>query len=180
MLYASQNDPQYKDGYYRHGRYPFVLDRLFPIEDSPAGFGYIDIMQSPQLYIDKPESASLSSKMVPLCRASALVYPRFARSIRRNLQTGPRTSFMSPDAWRTEISSRSRWIPCRRILQTISTQKLTSSKETSGNRDFAQGGTASGVTAAAAIAALQEAGNKLSRDMLRYLSRIPQNHGALH
>ena len=37
-------------------------------------------------------------------------------------------------------------------------------KEISGNRDMTQGGTAGGVTAASAIAALQEAGSKLSRD----------------
>ena len=40
-------------------------------------------------------------------------------------------------------------------------------KEISGNRDLTQGGTTGGVTAASAIAALQEAGSKLSRDMLK-------------
>jgi len=40
-------------------------------------------------------------------------------------------------------------------------------KETRGNRDFSQGGTTSGVTATSAIAALQEAGSKLSRDMIK-------------
>lgn len=40
-------------------------------------------------------------------------------------------------------------------------------KEISGNRDVSQGGTTSGLTAASAIAALQEAGSKLSRDMLK-------------
>ena len=40
-------------------------------------------------------------------------------------------------------------------------------KEISGNRDVSQGGTSGGVTAASAIAALQEAGSKLSRDMLK-------------
>lgn len=46
-------------------------------------------------------------------------------------------------------------------------QKIEELKETSGNRDFSQGSTASGVTAASAIAALQEAGSKLSRDMIK-------------
>jgi hypothetical protein len=45
--------------------------------------------------------------------------------------------------------------------------KIDELKETSGNRDFSQGGTTSGVTAASAIAALQEAGSKLSRDMIK-------------
>jgi hypothetical protein len=44
--------------------------------------------------------------------------------------------------------------------------KIYELKETSGNRDVSQGSTSGGVTAAAAIAALQEAGNKLSRDMI--------------
>ena len=39
-------------------------------------------------------------------------------------------------------------------------------KETAGNRDVMSGGTAGGVTAATAIAALQEAGGKLSRNMI--------------
>ena len=44
--------------------------------------------------------------------------------------------------------------------------KIDELKETSSNRDVSQGSTSGGVTAAAAIAALQEAGNKQSRDMI--------------
>ena len=44
--------------------------------------------------------------------------------------------------------------------------KINELKETTANRDYNAGSTTSGVTAAAAIAALQEAGNKTSRDML--------------
>ena len=40
-------------------------------------------------------------------------------------------------------------------------------KQVSGNWDVSQGGVASGITAASAIAALQEAGSKLSRDMIK-------------
>ena len=46
-------------------------------------------------------------------------------------------------------------------------KKIDELKETSGNRDFSQGGVSSGVTAASAIAALQEAGSKLTRDMVK-------------
>jgi hypothetical protein len=52
-------------------------------------------------------------------------------------------------------------------VQNILSFKIDELKETSGNRDFSQGSTSSGVTAATAIAALQEAGSKLSRDMIR-------------
>jgi hypothetical protein len=44
--------------------------------------------------------------------------------------------------------------------------KIEELKETSSNRDVSQGSSSGGVTAAAAIAALQEAGNKTSRDMI--------------
>jgi hypothetical protein len=50
--------------------------------------------------------------------------------------------------------------------QNILQMKIDELKETSGNRDVSQGSTSGGVTAAAAIAALQEAGNKLSRDLI--------------
>jgi hypothetical protein len=38
---------------YDHGKYPFVFDPLFVEEDSPAGFGYIDVMKDCQNAIDK-------------------------------------------------------------------------------------------------------------------------------
>jgi hypothetical protein len=44
--------------------------------------------------------------------------------------------------------------------------KIDELKETSSNRDVSQGSSSGGVTAAAAVAALQEAGNKTSRDMI--------------
>lgn len=44
--------------------------------------------------------------------------------------------------------------------------KVDEMKETANNRDVSSGSTSGGVTAAAAIAALQEAGNKASRDMI--------------
>ncbi len=54
ILYASENDPDYAQrGYYDHGQYPFVFDPMFPVEDSPAGMGYIDVLRQPQAYIDR-------------------------------------------------------------------------------------------------------------------------------
>jgi len=55
------------------------------------------------------------------------------------------------------------------------TFKVNELKETSGNRDFSQGSTNYGVTAASAILALQEAGNKLSRDMIKSAFRAYAN-----
>jgi hypothetical protein len=50
------------------------------------------------------------------------------------------------------------------IYLEVLNRKVDELKETTGNRDISTGGTTSGVTAASAIAAMQEAGSKLSRD----------------
>ena len=58
VLYASENDPELaRRGFYDHGKYPFVFDPLFMEEDSPAGFGYIDVMKDTQTAIDEMNHA---------------------------------------------------------------------------------------------------------------------------
>ena len=56
--------------------------------------------------------------------------------------------------------------PLSDIYVTVAQMKIEEMKDTASNRDVNSGSTGSGVTAAAAIAALQEAGNKSSRDMI--------------
>ena len=52
------------------------------------------------------------------------------------------------------------------VYVAILNNKIAEMKETAGNRDVANGGTAAGVTAGTAIAALQESSGKLSRNMI--------------
>jgi hypothetical protein len=52
------------------------------------------------------------------------------------------------------------------MLTDVRRMKIDELKETTGNHDVAQGSAVGGVTAAQAIEALQEAGNKSSRDMI--------------
>jgi hypothetical protein len=54
--------------------------------------------------------------------------------------------------------------PLTPIYVQVVKDKIDELKETTGNRDVSTGGTTSGVTAASGIAAMQEAGSKLSRD----------------
>ena len=54
--------------------------------------------------------------------------------------------------------------PLNQIYVTILGNKIQELKETTGNRDVSTGGTTGGATAASAIAAMQEAGSKLTRD----------------
>ena len=166
VLYASQNDPALSGrGLYDHGQYPFVFDPLFVEEDSPAGFGYIDVMKDCQTAIDKmnhamDENVLLAAKQRYVLSDTAGVNEEeladFSRDIVHVAGRLGEESF--------------------RPLQTAGLQgnslsyrqsRIDELKEISGNRDMTQGGTTGGVTAASAIAALQEAGSKLSRDMLK-------------
>lgn len=165
VLYASENDPEYQEGYYKHGLYPFVIDRMYPIEDSPAGFGFVDIMKSPQIYIDKLdaivlENAAIAGKPRWFYRdACGVNQEEFADWSKNFVHVAGKME--DGDLKQITVDTLPAYLVNH--MQT----KIDELKETSGNRDFSQGGTASGVTAAAAIAALQEAGNKLSRDMLK-------------
>ena len=166
VLYASENDPQYADrGFYDHGLYPFVFDPLFMEEDSPAGFGYIDVMKECQTAIDKmnhamDENVLLSSRQRYVLSDTAGVNEEELTDLSRDIIHV--VGRLNDDSFRP--------------LQTAGLQgnslsyrnsRIEELKEISGNRDMTQGGTAGGVTAASAIAALQEAGSKLSRDMLK-------------
>lgn len=166
VLYASENDPDLAvRGFYDHGRYPFVLDVLFPVTGSPAGFGYIDIMKSPQRYIDLLDeiilrNARLAGKPRWFYRDSCGVNEQeFADWNRDFVHVAGRLE--EGDLRQITVNPLPAFITNHRL------NKVAELKETSGNRDFTQGGVAQGVTAASAITALQEAGSKLSRDCIR-------------
>ena len=166
VLYASENDAQYAErGYYDHGKYPFVFDVLFPMAGSPAGFGMIDVMQSAQAAIDRLDKAIVRNADI----ASRVRY--FARdtgSVNEKEFADLDKDFVHCAGDVGEDSLRQIVVhPLADIYATILNNKISELKETSGNRDYSQGATTSGVTAASAIAALQEAGSKLSRDMLK-------------
>lgn len=166
VIYASENDDDYKDvGFYDHGLYPFEFDTLFPVEGSVVGFGYIDVMKSPQIYIDKLDQIVLKN-------CGMVGAPRFFTSTGTNVNMEEFSDWSVPfvhvDGMIDE--SKLKQIQVNTIPAYIYNHmqlKIDELKETSGNRDFSQGSTQSGVTAASAIAALQEAGSKLSRDMIK-------------
>lgn len=166
VLYASENEPQYaRRGYYDHSEYPFVFDVLFPEEGTPCGFGYVDIMKDPQMYIDKLNQIIMQN-------AFDLGNPRyFAKDdvgINKAQFSDKKNKFVDFVGRLDDTNFRKIEVsPIDSSVVNHLTAKIEELKETSGNRDFSQGGTTSGVTAASAIAALQEAGSKLSRDMIK-------------
>lgn len=167
VLYATENDEKYKDkGLYDHGKYPFVFDVMFQNEGSPAGFGYVDIMKSPQAYIDELNDVILKN-------AKLACKPRF---LVKNGTTVNKEQFANWDNDFIDVTGNNLGEESIRQLSvntlpsiyvSLLNNKVEELKETSGNRDFSQGSTSSGVTSGTAIASLMEAGSKLSRDQIK-------------
>ena len=165
LLYASENDPAMAGGFYPHGQYPVVFDVLYPEAGTPCGFGMIAVSKDPQQYIDRLSGNLLEMSM----KAST---PRFwvKKGCGVNAQ-----EFLDWSKPLVEVEGSIDEERLRQIsLYNLDGQwvnmlqlKINELKETSNSRDVTQGSVSGGVTAASAIAALQEAGSKSSRDTLR-------------
>ena len=162
VLYASEDDPACKNGWYEHGLYPYEFDSLFPGEDSAFGRGYIDIGKNTQTQIDLLNTAFIKNAMVG--------------AIPRYLTPDGGTTINEADL--LDLSKpviKVKGSIDERILREVPHKPLEGNylnlrdsliqelRETTGNTESSTGNTGSGVTAASAIAALQEASNKVSR-----------------
>jgi len=164
VLYASENTDEYFErGYYDHGLYPFVFDTLFVEEGTPCGFGYIDVMKSPQTYIDKLDQIILENAFE---NGSTTWLVSDAAGINDDDLKDPKKKIIHVPNLREDTIREANTKSLDASCSNVRLNKIEELKETSGNRDFSQGSTSNGVTAASAISALMEAGSKLSRDMI--------------
>ena len=163
-LFATENDPEYAErGWYDHGLYPFVFDALMICKGTPAGFGFIDIGKGAQEYIDRGDKAILQNM---LFNARPRHFIRKDGGVNEEEFADGNKDFVHVDgSLGQETIMPIPPNPLNQIYVTILANKIAELKETTGNRDVSTGGTTAGVTAASAIAAMQEAGSKLSRDL---------------
>ena len=163
VLFASENEPDnYPNGFYEHGRYPVKFDVLFPEEGTPTGFGYVAIMRSPQMYIDKLSQVILENSVMS-------AKPRFFAKKGMGFNEEEFLDWTKPVVYYEGSIENLQPLQVQQVgtnVLNVLQMKIDELKETSANRDVSQGSSSGGVTAAAAIAALQEAGNKTSRDMI--------------
>ena len=159
VLYATENEGA---PLYDHGLYPFVFDVLFPVEGSPCGYGFVDLCQNPQTAIDLMDTAFIRNTMVG-------AMPRYFKRQDAGVNEEEFLDLSKPlvnvdgnlgdDALKI-IDSR----PLPGNYIDYQRGRVNELRETSGNTETANGSTSQGVTAASAIAALQEASGKGSRD----------------
>ena len=163
VLFATENDPNFAErGWYDHGMYPFIVDPLFRIEGTIAGFGYIDVGKDAQAYIDRGNQAIMQNM---LANAKPRHFIRDDGEVNEEEYADLSKDFIHVKGTLGQDSILPvQGKPLNNIYVQVVKDKIDELKETTGNRDISTGGTTSGVTAASAIAAMQEAGSKLSRD----------------
>ena len=152
-------------GIYAHGRYPFIIDQYISLEGTLEGMGLIDMNKNNQGYVDKLDTLSLNNSIVAskqrwLTKEDGGVNPDDIIDLSKDVIVSSTT--VDDSAIRPFQAN-----PLPDIVTKIRQDKIQEMKELSGNRDFNQGGTTGGVTAFGAIAALQEAGNKTTRDLVK-------------
>ena len=153
------------EGLYAHGRYPFVLDPLFPVEGSPCGYGFVDLCRSTQTAIDLMRTAFVKNTMVG---ATPRYFQRLDGSVNEEEFTDLSRALVHVSGNLGEDSLRQiRLEPMSGTYLGVLQSTIAELRETSGNTETSAGVVHSGVTAASAIAALQEASGKGSRDACR-------------
>ena len=161
ILYASESDPEREDGWYCHGNYPVVIDRLYPT-DKAYGFGLVSIARAAQDYINRIDEdilgyADWASKVRFWAKRSLGVNEREFLDLGRGI-VEVEGDIDEEKLRQIEIS------PIDESVIDIKKMKIDEIKEVTGSRDVSQGGYSSSVTAASAISILREAGAKSSRD----------------
>lgn len=168
FLYSSEYDENFNDtGLYESGLYPFDIDIYLPLEGTPWGMSMIDIHKNEQEYIDKLDqiiikNAYLSGKTRYIVSKKAGFtisdFTDYSKDVITSISDN-----VGDDTVRI-IQTK----PLDSFIMQHRQKKIDEFKMNSGQNEFSRGEAGKGVTAASAIMALQEAGNKRSRDTISY------------
>lgn len=171
VLFASENDPKnYPNGWYEHGEYPFVVQTLYPVEGSICGEGLISIGAETQIQIDLLNRATLNNALFG-CQ------PRYFKRKDCNVNEEQFADATQPIV---EVENSSLGNEDFRLIDTkplngnyvgLLENKIEELKYCTSNQDANNGVAPSGITAASAIAALQETAGKNSRSVNKTFHR---------
>ena len=160
-LTIPQGESMAERGLYDHAMYPFVAMALYPVEGSICGYGLTDIGRDTQLQIDKLNKAIVDNAIIG---ATPRYFIKNDGSVNET-----EYSDLSKDLIHVEgnlgeenirpVDYKSLDGTYVKILQ----QKIDELKYVTSNQDSNNGVAPSGITAASAIAALQETAGKNAR-----------------
>ena len=157
QLLADSRDEK-PDGYFSMGEYPFVVTPYYRRKNSCLGYGVPDLFGDEQKYSDKIDQ--IKFKNFALCAKNKLLVADSSGFDVADLLD------WSKDVHVGTVINGVTWMatpPLPNYIVTEPSMMRQTLKEESGSNDFSRGNTASGVTAASAIAALQEMSSKRTR-----------------
>ena len=160
-LTIPQGESMAERGLYDHAMYPFVAMALYPVEGSICGYGLTDIGRDTQLQIDKLNKAIVDNAIIG---ATPRYFIKNDGSVNET-----EYSDLSKDLIHVEGNlgeENIRPVDYKSLDSTyvdILQQKIDELKYVTSNQDSNNGVAPSGITAASAIAALQETAGKNAR-----------------
>ena len=162
VLEATENEPEkYPNGLYNHGLYPFFLDPLFKLRDTPTGFSFVDICRSCQSNLDELKrdilkNIKVNSQTRSIINSSAGLNIADLNDLSKDFIEAQSVENATKPFETKDIAAGA---------LNMYNALINEIKETTGTNDASNGAGAAGVTSGSAIAALQEAGGKISRDI---------------
>ena len=162
VIAATEDMEGYGAGLYNHNMFPVVFDTLYPVDHSPFGFGMIDIGKPTQTVINKldyaiTENIMCGAKPRYLAKRNGGIDEEEFRDLSRNIvHYEGDTDAIRPI---NNASINDYYLMHRE-------RKKEELKEILANRDFQQGQTSGGVTAASAIETLRQSGEKRTRSII--------------
>lgn len=154
-------EPLAKRGLYDHAMYPFVTMSLYPVEGSICGYGLTDIGRDTQIQIDLLNKAIVDNALEG---ASPRYFVRDDGSINIKEYADRSKKFVHVEGQLGDENIRPiDFKPLDGTYLNYLTQKVDELKFITSNQDVNNGAAPSGITAASAIAALQETSGKNAR-----------------
>lgn len=170
VLYATENEPEMMErGLYDHTMYPFVSMALYPIEGSIIGYGLTDIGKDTQISIDKINKSIVDNAVVG---SKPRFFVRGDGAVNELEYADLSKDFIHINGNVDNDNIRpveTKNLPT--IYVNVLQNKVEELKFITSNQDVNNGSTQSGVTAASAIAALQESAGKNARSSNKVFHR---------
>ncbi|MDD4797055.1 MAG: hypothetical protein PHO66_04750 [Eubacteriales bacterium] len=161
---------------YAHGRYPFCINSVFRVPGKLFGMSLYDVFADTQSVIDVLDQAVVKNALMA-SHPKKLVARRAGvdrESLSDMLCEIVEADSITPDALRWQET-----LPLPPQIPTMLANKIMMLKDESGQNQFNRGEGGRGVTAASAIAYLQEAGSKRSRLIISRIYEAVQDAAEL-
>ena len=162
IIYASELDEGCVDGWYSHGKYPVVIDAMYPCDGEAYGFGVISVGRGCEEYISK-----LDKNIENYSNLASNVRFWAKKSLGINLNDFEDKSRSIVEVEGDIDEEKLKRIDVGTMDKTVVDvvkMKIDELKEITGCREVSVGRTSGNVSAASAISMLQNADAKFSRD----------------